>query len=149
MDKLNIHEGNKIIADFMGYEYVPFNNTDGIKPGWWKKNITPQQRSFGYAHQYKGGMGLYLGRHHTCLKYHTSWDALMKVFIKFRLMDVAYEITSKGIRIYDHLDFDGEWSVFSEYDEEKHTVHGNIIHDAWRAAICYIKYYNCQKSKEI
>ena len=76
MEKINIHEGNKIIADFLGFEYVPFNNPDGFKPGWWRKGITPQMRAFGFAHQYKGGMGVYLGRHHTCLKYYTDWNAI-------------------------------------------------------------------------
>ena len=148
MDAPTIHDGNKIIADFMGYEYVPFNNPDGSKPGWWKKGTTPEVRAMAFSARSKN-LGIYLGRHHTCLQYHSDWNAIMSVYFRFRKMDVAYEITSKGIRIYDHLDFDGEWGVFSEYDELTHSVHGNIIHDVWRAAICYINYYNCQKSKQI
>jgi len=148
MEIPSTHEGNKILANFMGYEYIPFNNPDGLKPGWWKKNASPKTRAIAYAHREKGGFGIYLGRHHTCLKYHIDWNILMSVYFKFRKMDVAYEITSKGIRIYDHMEFDGKWGVWSERDEETGEVHGNIIYDAWRAAIFYVQYYNNLNNKK-
>jgi len=149
MEVLSIHEGNKIIANFMGYEYIPFNNPDGLIPGWWKIGTSEDVRKLAYATQFKFHRKIYLGRNHTCLKYDTDWNAIMSVYFKFRMMDVAYEITSKGIRIYDHLEFDGEWGCFSEYDEATYSIPtGNIIYDVWRAAIAYIQYYNKQNEKQ-
>jgi len=74
---MTILESNKLIAEFMGYMYIPksISNTEG---GWYKEkpeellNFIPKSKRSPFK----------LCRHHHQLRYHSSWDWLMPVVIK-------------------------------------------------------------------
>lgn len=66
--------GNKIIAKYLGYEYVPYNNTEGKKAGWWKIGVKPSNNPiFTTLHIDKKW---YLGRSNNDLKFYDDWNAL-------------------------------------------------------------------------
>jgi hypothetical protein len=84
MDKEYVVDGNKLLAYFMGYEYIPHNNPQDWKPGWWKRTTHPR---FRYGDGRTSSMlkidgNLYLGRNHHNLRYYNSWDWLMGVLDK-------------------------------------------------------------------
>lgn len=78
-------------------------------------------------------------------KYHESWDWLMPVYDYLTLKhDVAWKITSKGVRIYTHLgqpigDFDGRWEMNCPKD---------VLLDAYRGIIQFITWYNKQINEQ-
>lgn len=73
--KDQILEGNKLLAEFMGYEYTPFNeNAPKHAPcGWWKKGQLGTINKITHA---------YLCRSHRDLRYYNSWDWIMTVVLK-------------------------------------------------------------------
>lgn len=80
LEKEEVVEGNKRIAKFMGYEYVPFNNEYAFKPGWWKVDtpvaIKTHPASHKFSHNY------YLCRRYHEIRYYNSWDWLVPVVDK-------------------------------------------------------------------
>ena len=94
-----INEGNRIIAEFMGYEYIPFNNTTGLKPGWWYSKTPPIIRG---ADTRKLVGGFYLGRSVKDLKYHKDWNYLIYAIKKWDCLNenpipIAINITLKKV----------------------------------------------------
>lgn len=75
-----IVEGNKLIAQYMGYKYIPFEKGSSVKPGWW--NMDTPENVFKYALGTKISSRHYLCRTHKELKYYNSWDALIPVMEK-------------------------------------------------------------------
>lgn len=62
------NQGNKLIAEFMGYEYFPHTNPYGHKRGWWKKDlkgIPIPARPF------------FIGDNTNDLQYHNDWNWFM------------------------------------------------------------------------
>ena len=82
MTRKEIIDGNKIIADFLGYEYVPFNNGLGIKPGWWNPK-TPQILKRNLRVPEKVSDEFYLGRSANDLKFHSDWNKFMRACKKW------------------------------------------------------------------
>lgn len=134
---MNIEEGNMLIADFMNYVrveekysslpcfYYPsseghmqITDEDFSEPDFDVTNFAFTKYNLGYD---------------------SSWDWLLPVYNKLSLeMDIAWEITSKGVRIYSHSgqyaeNFDGCWTI---------NCPENVIADAWKAVVEFIIYYN-------
>jgi hypothetical protein len=71
-----------------------------------------------------------------------DWESIMVVYNNLSIkLDVAWEITSKGVRIYTHAgqpigDFDGTWKI---------NCPKNVLLDAYRAVVEFIKWYNKNK----
>jgi hypothetical protein len=87
MTEQEILEGNKLIAEFMGYKYFPNNSLNGIK-GVYEKE----------------GKSLMLI---TDFTYHSSWDWLMPVVEKIGSLECVYhwELTQNTFTIYSDEDF--------------------------------------------
>jgi hypothetical protein len=102
MNEARFIEGNKKIANFMGFTYFPFN-MEGVEVAGWKTDIRASNiTKFNSVHDamivgFKrpdgevidvtphidlGKRWIYLCRHHTSLSYHKKWDWLMPVYIK-------------------------------------------------------------------
>lgn len=79
MTKEEILEGNKLIAEFLGYVYVPYTAGHSGRPcGWIIKNYKLVDRKV---------PKLFLGRTTKDLLYHKSWDWLMPVVEKINFLD--------------------------------------------------------------
>lgn len=95
MNKEEIIEGNKIIAQFMGYEYFPFDETKMQT-----LNDVPLDQMNGWHRPSLGHYkidGWYLYRTHNELRYHRDWNWLMTVLDKIEnIADV--EISIRGWR---------------------------------------------------
>lgn len=87
-NSIDVLSGNKLIADFMGYEYISYNNGNNPPYGWWKKNLPIRNQIIPKTT---------LGRKHIDLKYHCSWDWLMSVIQKIGKLDSE---NIKGLREY-------------------------------------------------
>lgn len=79
---MNITESNKKIAKFMGYRYIPHNNEEGLKAGWWKDAPDMKDAQSREAVARKISKGRFLCRNHHQLRYYNSWDWLMPVVEK-------------------------------------------------------------------
>ena len=151
MTKEEILEGNKLIAEFLGYVYVPYTAGHSGRPcGWVIKNYKLVDRKV---------PKLFLGRTTKDLLYHKSWDWLMPVVEKIENTKPFYSVSNNA----------GFW-----YNDETYTVDRNkpqylcIISDkscrivinsanyflernnklvaTWFAVVEFIKWYNlCQK----
>ena len=72
-------EGNKVLAEFMGYRYFTWQEVKGFgQAGWCKHDHASPKLANGF-----------LCRTTKELSYHTSWDWLMPVWIKFRDLEFA------------------------------------------------------------
>lgn len=117
MTQKEILEGNRLIAEFMGGIYK--SDRFVIDDGW---VFLP----FHNMQQIKR------------LKYNSSWDWLIPVYNKFTSdLDIAWKITSKGVFIHNHNN--GYNSLFEVNCPE------NVIVDAYRGAVNFIKWYNKNK----
>ena len=74
-------EGNKLIAEFMGYSYYPHTREETL-PGWRKEKSHPKIS------------GTYLARVHKNLDYHRSWEWLMTAVEKIESLDLSEEMYS-------------------------------------------------------
>lgn len=80
-----IIEGNKLIAEFMGYKYYPYSPESVVKPGWWSEPV-PKDRSLNKLETHK-----FLCRRHPELRYYNSWDWMMPVVEKIENLDFSKE----------------------------------------------------------
>ncbi len=78
MAKQQILEGNKLIAEFLGYKYFGHNDLKkraGTMPGWSRNGVVNPKRN--------GNIGDgWLCRSHNELRFYNSWDWLMPVYKK-------------------------------------------------------------------
>lgn len=112
-------EGNKLIAEFMGYEYFNDHKLNGIK-GVLKK---------------EGKLSLHANiiDKSFCTKYHSSWDWLMPVVEKIEHNITPVEILDTQCRIGRTIYNKEEILVSS--DESK-------IESVWQAVVQFIQWYN-------
>lgn len=81
----NILKGNKIIAQYLGYEYIPHNNKGSLKPGWWKLEGSLENKEKLQTLEpifRKVGESRFLCRNHKGLRFYNSWDWLMEACVK-------------------------------------------------------------------
>lgn len=85
MTNKSILKGNKIIARYLGYEYIPHNNKDGLKPGWWKLGGSVEDKKRLQTLEpifRKVGESRFLCRNHKGLRFYNSWDWLIEACAK-------------------------------------------------------------------
>jgi hypothetical protein len=88
MRNYNTTESNKLLAEFMGYEYFPHLPQAIYKPGWWLKN-TPDKYSKIGSSPTKFGGEYFLCRRHGDLRYSNEWNWLMQVAEKIDSLDLS------------------------------------------------------------
>lgn len=98
IDYTKIPEYNKMIAQFMGYSYHPYNNKEQIMGGYWHYSMDESQMSI---NNFKLKSNLYLCRHHKDLRYFNEWNWLIPVVEKIENLDLKEYF-------YSWEDYDGD-----------------------------------------
>lgn len=127
MEKNFVLDGNKLIAEFMGYEYIPFNNQKDLRPGWWKKGITKlQQDRQGILR--KIGHSNFLCRRHHELRYWNSWDWLIPVIKKISQLDYSIDskLHHKILQVESNYIIESRGTIFSQVVEFIEWYNENI-----------------------
>lgn len=156
IDYTKIQEHNKMIAQFMGYRYVPFDEGGKINGGYWHNSIPDNQCNLRSS---KTKQHKYLCRLHRQLRYFNSWDWLMPVLEKIENLDLKeyfytwkdndgetrYNFTGISIEIEDVR----VWPYISwELDPSSPILDKNVIvgknkrEAVYEAVIEIIKWYN-------
>lgn len=126
-----IEENNKLIATFLGYEYVPFNKElnvgnhfDVNPPGWRAKDFKNLK------------LGGYLCRKHRDLKFHDDWNWLMSVVEKIENLDThsrvthsySVEITGNGTTIRPNVWAGDRWIIrFNARNKRKECTYSAVV----------------------
>lgn len=151
MTKEESLEGNKLIANFMGYNYHPHMEGETL-PGWRKEK----------AHLKV--IGTYLGRTHKDLAYHRSWDWLMTAVQKIENLDlkesmyswetdegreynfegISVEIEGNKCWIYINLQLDQMFTINEKTFKETYP---SKIEATFRAVLEFVEWFN--KREEI
>lgn len=117
MNKEEILDGNKLIAEFMGLSYC----TKYTYEGWYKNS------------EYNNRICDFDG-----LKYNTLWDWLMPVVEKIESLSVLYSVEIIRKTCVVRVDSN---TIFSMYYKEDR----NKIKSTWLAVVEFIKWYNKNK----
>ena len=134
MSEQEIIEGNKLIAEFMGYEYISGERSHADY-GWWKKGFFEEGNSRNNSNF------ICISSYH--LKYNTSWDWLMPVVEKIETTDPLGGIVTiqQGMcKITSRML--GDNSVRSYFDNYLLMGAKGKLLSAYQAVIAYIKWYN-------
>jgi len=127
MDKDYVVEGNKLLAHYMGYEYIPSNNKHGWKAGWWKRTTHPRFRllppdgTVSKLHDH-----FYLCRNHNQLRYYNNWDWLMPVLDKLEKKGYTSSLKTRYARLNPIEGEYYEYVTMVRWNEESFTVTTNI-----------------------
>ena len=115
MEQKEIIEGNKLIAQFLGWYYIGFNDLQGHPKAGWYRLVSKNKHSFPLAKQTglsKVGDNTvqYKFRKHSDLRFFNEWDALMPVITyiqdKVDLKDVFYNFEIEGEIQYNFEGFE-------------------------------------------
>lgn len=129
--------GNKIIAKYLGYEYIPHNNTEGKKAGWWKIDTTREQQVI--ANMANDNI-ITLGRSHNDLKFYHDWNALHNAI---EVIEKDGEIPdSYGTSVTIHSRYCSVGDIVIDRDMGQYE-HLNKQQAAWLAVVRY-----CQQNNE-
>lgn len=144
---MTAEEGNKLIAEFLGYKYHLHPDVFAL-PGW----KIPTDKMIPAKLLYDGGIGKrpYLARTTKQLKFHSSWDWLMPVVEK---------IDTSGFDTAILKDEDGSQCMIfkagrSYHREEKDLIVANRldqretkIESVWLSIVEFIEWVNSNKTK--
>lgn len=125
-----IEENNKLIATFLGYEYIPYSNTESY-PGWRKAGKQPLLKVS------STGIGqLTLCRKHRDLLFHKDWNWMMYVVEKIESMDThsrvthsySVEITGNGTTIRPNVWAGDRWIIrYNLRNKRKECTYSAIV----------------------
>lgn len=131
-------ENNKLIAEFMGYKYYPYNlaeKEEGLKFGW----MRPERRHSNVPFLSKSSKhkNRVLARKHKDLAYHISWSYLMPVVEKCTELWEQYEFDTdeRNLMEQEIWHFNNTLSDFLNND----------IQAIYRRTIQFIKWYNNER----
>ena len=83
-----ITDKNKLIAEFMGFEYVPYAEGQTQSPGWWNSKC-PNIIKGKMPSATKLSEDYFLCRRHGELRYFNNWNWLMSVIEKIEKLDLS------------------------------------------------------------
>lgn len=131
---MDIIEGNKLIAKFMGFKYIPFDpSLPKGHSGWWKDG------KVGVINKLEIN---FLGRTHKDLNYHSDWNMLIPVVEKItecKYVDYFSIVPTLGSDIYfKNL----EISVIPDCWTSCEDTHESIIDCTYKSVIKFITWYN-------
>ncbi len=104
MKENKITEGSKLIAEYLGWKYVPSNDLGNFpKPGWWEffEGKLYYHKSSMTRVGMNGGTGNFICRNHHELRFYNSMDALLPAIKKLEKEDLSEYI-------YKWTDYEGE-----------------------------------------
>lgn len=100
MTQEEIINGSKLIAEYLGWKYIPFNDLqDFPKAGWYKQApnnliiVSPKQ---GFPIKVKDRFYKYICRKHSELRFYNSMDALLPVIEKLNKDKIEINLAVKG-----------------------------------------------------
>lgn len=137
-----IIEGNKLIAEFMGYNLVipsMRRYPNNWKTSYWERNYDIEKHTTDHVLCEENG-----------LKYHSSWDWLMPVVEKIeKLSTISFECKYYDPD-YKREDYEVKsfYFIYSFSSQNKKFIanSNNKLEAYWLAVVEFIKYYNsCQK----
>ena len=116
---MTIIEGNKLIAEFMGWEKSPYPNT----PDKLYRDDDKNEKQ--------------LSIHVSQLLYHSSWDWLMPVVDKIGNKIIKYNLTPNNVIF--RVEEDDSFDVVVK-------TNGNLLNATWEACVQFIQWYNENKT---
>lgn len=156
-------DGNKIIADFLGWKYITFNDLQGFpKPGWWKIYPNLNVRILSRSPKMMGKKIIvnemaveYECRSHNELQFHRDWNKIMYIIQQIEKVDLKkyhYQWEMGGEL---HNNFEGfeftlyHGGVYSEINlaldppmEIAKSFDASWIENVWVTIVETIKYIN-------
>lgn len=125
-----IIDGNIKMARFMGYDYIPFNNNDGLKPGWWKSDTTKENQYYESVYK-KIGKDRFLCRNHNQLRFWNNYEWIMEAVVMIEDLGYTTAIKTNYVRInpingqyYHKISYvkwnSQEWISLEPYTEHHH-----------------------------
>lgn len=135
-------EGNKLIAEFMGYEYIPFNSPDHTKPKGCKTGYWQKKKSEGLL--MPNSERYVLG---AKLSYDYCWNSMMQVIQKIEALPYHAFVTiwhrKEGCSIEAKLSFYNEdLQDFWVNIESKSQSSYDKLTTVWTAAVRFIEWLN-------
>lgn len=121
MTKDQILNGNKLMAEYLGYKYYPYTEPYGKDRvvGWVKPRSHPIMPEF------------YLGRSHNDLDFNTNWNNLIRVVEKIeRDNNVVVSMVGDNIAIHNYN------KVFIK---RLNQVYSKRIENLWNVCLKFIK----------
>lgn len=109
MSKEEIISGSKLIAEYLGWRYIPFNDLEGFsKAGWWRiakpvwgdDDLGIYMMSKLKNHRDKLGSSYYICRNHEGLRFWNSLDALIPAIKKIEKEKVNIRLSNNGCHFY-------------------------------------------------
>lgn len=85
-----ITKDNKMLAEFLGYAYIPLNKNSNTAPGWRKPGATLSKLGTGIGYPY-------LCRKHRDLVFHCDWNWLMTVVEEITKLGVCIKTFGNGM----------------------------------------------------
>jgi hypothetical protein len=122
MEILEIDDGNRLIANFLGH----------------KEGFPHKIDQYGYKQAVEGYKIGYDNIALEDLKFHSSWNWLFPCFDKLKSLQCTYQISE-------------QYCIIKSWNSEFHTECGTetTINSAYWCLIQFIKYYNENNKKEI
>lgn len=132
LTKEYIREGNKLLARFRGYEYIPFNNKECLKSGWWKKGITKdiQVRE---SISVKINSPKFLCSNHNGLRYYNNWNWIMGVVDEIERLQEDYFVVIEYISC--SIEDTNQEIIILESEDDK-------LKSVFVACVEFVKWYN-------
>jgi hypothetical protein len=135
-----IINGSKLIAEYLGWQYIPFNDLQGYsKAGWWRTPIIKQEENplnkiiqeKSKNHKDKLGSRYYVCRNHSELRFYNSFDAIIPVIQKIEKegKDVKFHLNNNGCEV--KIGKCWEYSSFTlpNWNQNVFSVVVNFLHE--------------------
>jgi len=141
MKENKIIEGSKLIAEYLGWKYVPSNDLGNFpKPGWWEyfENKLYYHKSGMTRVGMNGGTANFICRNHHELRFYNSMDALLPAIEKlekedlkeyvyswesqgetrYNFMNISFTLYSKGGYSEIELELDPPYEISSSFEKD-------------------------------
>lgn len=150
MEENKYLEGNKLIAQFMGYEYIPYVKGQTQSPGWWHKK-SPNIIKGKMPSATKLSKDYFLCRRHHELRYCNEWNWLMSVVEKIESIKDKHH-GYFGVYINSNSCTIQGTNLRTNIKQEPPIYYNNFVLEnklksTYIAVIEFIKWYNNEKSK--
>lgn len=104
MTQEEIINGSKLIAEYLGWVYIPFSVDLKHKAGWWSK--VPKTEEDIFFSEVNGNDG-FICRNHSELRFWNSLDALVPVIQKIeKEYNSSFILQDNGCELYDIESYD-------------------------------------------
>lgn len=138
MENKEILEGNKLIAEFMGWQEPSLEykiKWCGVKTEERLKKINEEY--IPYLIKEKNSEPLFK----DSLRYHSSWDWLMPVVEKIAELDIAYRV---GIVLIGYVKINGFQMppIVKNVSREGSLINPTWLNATWLAVVEFINWYN-------